>query len=227
MRSGGGCSTSRGFPQPLLRAEWASIPQSAAAARHRGSTPALGATPPCYTFWPRETQLITRPPAAPRSPGQEHPTSQSMVLEHPSEQAEQAAGPGSPGRRGLHVLLCVPETVSESHKLSTKHIPGRSWKGFAVRFTERPGRSPCVRQPSLLVLSPGCRQHPPAALCPPCGAAASAHRLRSCQQRRRPLRLLRRENVVSEYKFLPLSGFPVPSSSHPPHPHPPVYLYAL
>lgn len=37
-----------------------------------------------------------------------------------------ACGLGSPGRRGLAVLLHMPGILLESHKLSTKHISGKS-----------------------------------------------------------------------------------------------------
>lgn len=60
------------------------------------------------------------------------------------------------------------------------------------------------------------------------------YQLQSWHQHRRLLRLqspsTERENVVSEYQFLPLSGFPKLCSSHTtPHPTPlpPLYLHAL
>jgi len=110
-----------------------------------------------------------------RSPSQDFPWLRAFRGRNASPLGEQRSGThletnrgaagrlGSPDRRGLRVFLCMPEILLESHKLSTKHISGKSWKGFAAQqFTEArapPGR-PCVHQPRHPHLGPGHRQPP-------------------------------------------------------------------
>lgn len=102
--------------------------------------------------------------------------------------------------------------ASESHQQSPEHTSGKSWKGFtAQQFLHCPSR-PCTHWSRLGGLGPGCsrdpleqllsHQHPPA-MVPAASSTASAAAAPSI------------ENVLPEYKFLPLSAFSIPSSSLP------------
>lgn len=171
MRSGGGCSTSRGFPQPLLRAERVSVPQSAAAAGHRGSAPAPRATPSRYTCWPRETRLITRPPVAPRSPGEEHPTSQSTVLEHPSGTSRAAGRAGEPWQTGTP---CAPSHARNRIGKPQAVHKAHSWKKLErlrrlVQRAAAPPGHPACASPASWGSAPGADSTPQQPCAPTAG----------------------------------------------------------
>lgn len=115
-----------------------------------------------------------------------------------------------PGLCGLPHRL---KMASENHQLSPEHTSGKSWKGFTTQqFLHHPS-CPCTHRSRLGGLGPGCsrdpleqplsHQHPPATV-PAASSTASAAAAPST------------ENVLPEYKFLPLSAFPIPSSSLPP-----------
>lgn len=129
---------------------------------------------------------------------------------HLPQSAKQLPGPGHPELCGLPHRL---KKASESHQLSPELTSGKSWKGFSVQeFLHHPS-CPCTPQPRLGGLSPGCSRDPleqPLSHHHPVAPvlAASSHSLCSCSSST--------ENVLPEYKFLPLSAFPMPSSSPPP-----------
>lgn len=139
-------------------------------------------------------------------------------LRHPSgahlpQRAKQLPGPGDPGRPGLCGLPHRPEMASERHQLSPEHTSGKSWKGFTVQqFLHCPSH-PCTHRSRLEGLGPSCSRDPlgqppshqhPLATVPAASGTASAAAAPST------------ENVLPEYKFLPLSAFPMPLSSLPP-----------